>query len=101
MLAKFSFANLAVWFSVVNLLKSEVVIYLLWSDILFLTAVTAVAVPKLVILGILFWTLFILALRTVVVAKLAILGVLFWTSFILAIKVVLVVTLVISGSISS
>ena len=53
-------------------------IYLLWSGILFSTAVRAVtAVAKLVILGILFLTSFILALRTAVATKLVILGVSF------------------------
>ena len=48
---------------------------LLCSDILFSTAVRAVVVAKLVILGILFLTSFILALRAAVVAKLIILGI--------------------------
>ena len=43
--------------------------------ILFSTAVRAVVVAKLVILGILLLTSFILALRTAVVAKLLILGI--------------------------
>ena len=58
--------------------------YLLWSDILFSTAVKAVVVAKLVISGILFLTLFILELRVVLVAKLVISGILFSTFFILA-----------------
>ena len=45
-------------------------IYLLWSGILFSTAVRAVVVVNLVILGILFLTSFILGLRVVLVAKL-------------------------------
>ena len=48
--------NLTVNFSAVNLLNSGVVIYLLWSGILFSTAVRAVVVPKLETLGILFLT---------------------------------------------
>ena len=44
--------------------------------ILFLTAVRAVVVAKLVVLGILHLTSFILPLRAVVVAKLAISGIL-------------------------
>ena len=63
MLAKFACANLAAKFSAVNLLKSGVVIYLLWSDILFSTTVRAVVVVKLLILDILVLTSFILALR--------------------------------------
>ena len=50
-------------------------------DILFSTAVKAVVVAKLVILGISFLTLFILALRVILVAKLVISGILssiFW-----------------------
>ena len=38
-------------FSVVNLLNSGIVTYLLWSGILFSIAVRAVVLPKLVILG--------------------------------------------------
>ena len=79
MLAKFAFANLAAIFSNVNLLNSEVVIYLLWSDILFPTAVRALVVAKLVILGILLLTSFILAFKAEVVTKLVILGILFLT----------------------
>ena len=52
--AKFACFNLSVKFSAVNLLNSGVVIYLLWSDILFSTAVRAIAVAKLVILRISF-----------------------------------------------
>ena len=51
-------------------------------DILLSTAVKAVVVAKLVILGISFLTLFILALRVVLVAKLVISGILssiFWS----------------------
>ena len=63
--------------------------------ILFPTAVIAVIVPTLVILGILFLISFILALRTVVVTSK--LGIPFWTAFMLALRVVLVVNLVKSG----
>ena len=45
-------------------------IYLLWSGILFSTAVRVVIATKLVKLGILFLTSFILALRVVLVAML-------------------------------
>ena len=77
MLAKYACANLAAKFSVATLLNSEVVVYLLWSGILFSTAVRAVVVAKLVILGILFLTSFILVLRAAVVTKLVILGISF------------------------
>ena len=69
--------------------------------ILFSTAVRAVLVATLVILGILFLILFVLALREVVIAKLAMLGISFLTSFILALRVVLVAELVMSGILSS
>ena len=65
---------------------------LLTLDILFSTAVIAVIVPTLVILGILFLISFILALRAVVVTSK--LGIPFWTAFMLALRVVLVVNLV-------
>ena len=70
LLSKFACANLAAKFSAFNLLNSGVVTYLLWSSILFSTAVRAVVVAKLVILGILFLTSFILALKVEVVAQL-------------------------------
>ena len=65
MLAKFACANLAATVSADNLLNSGVVIYLLWSGILFSTAVRAIVVVKLVILGISFLTSFLLVLRAV------------------------------------
>ena len=65
-------------------------IYLLWSGILFSTAVTAVLVAKLLILDILFSTLSILVLKAAVIAKLVMLCILFLTLFILAFRVVLV-----------
>ena len=65
---KFACFNLAVKFSAVNLLNSGAAIYLLWSGFLFSTAVRAVLVAKLVILGISFLNSFILALRLVLVA---------------------------------
>ena len=68
--------------------------------ILFSAAVRAVAVAKLVILGILLLNSFILALRAAVVAKLVILGISYLTSFILAFRVVLVAKLVIPGVLS-
>ena len=63
LVAKFSCFNLAVKFSAANLLNSAVVIYLRWSGVLFLRAVRAVVVAKLVILGISCLTSFILVLR--------------------------------------
>ena len=54
---------------------------LLLLVIFFSAAVRAVAVAKLVILGILFLTSFILALRVVLVAKLVRVGISFSTSF--------------------
>ena len=69
---KFACPHLAAKCFVVNLLNSGVVIYVLWSGVLFSTAVTAAVEAKLVILGILFLTSFILALRVVLVAKLVI-----------------------------
>ena len=68
LLTKFSCANLGGTFSVVNLLNSGVVLYLLWSRILFSISVRAVVVAKLVILFILFLISFILTLRVVLVA---------------------------------
>ena len=58
LIARFAFFNLAVKFSAVNLLNLGVVIYLLWSSILFLTAARAVLLAKLLILNILFLTSF-------------------------------------------
>ena len=94
-------SNLAAKLSAVNLLNSGVVIYLLYSGILFSTAVRAVVVAKFVMLVILLLTSFILVLRAEVVAKLVILGISFLTSFILALRVVLVANSVISGILSS
>ena len=73
------------------------VTYLLWSGILISTAVRAVVVAKLEMLGILFLTSFILAIRAAVIDKLVIPGSLFLTSFILALRVILVAKLVVSG----
>ena len=61
---------------------------LLTLGILFSTAVRAVVVAKLVILGILFLTSFSLALRRVVIAKLVLLDISLLTSFILGLRVV-------------
>ena len=69
--------------------------------VLFSTALRAVVVANLVILGILFLTSFILPLRAVVAAKLVILGISFLTSFILPLRLVLVAKLVVSGILSS
>ena len=77
LLATFACANLAAKSSLVNSLNSGVAIYLLWSGILFSTAVRAIVGPKSVILGILILISFILALRAAVVAKLVILGISF------------------------
>ena len=71
LLAKFGCANLAAQFSAKNLLNSGVVIYLLLLRILFSTAVRAVGIAMLIILGILFLTSFVLALRAAVVAKIS------------------------------
>ena len=57
---------------------------LLTLSILFSTTLTAVVVPKLVILDILFLTSFILALRVVLVAKSVVSGTLSSICFILA-----------------
>ena len=73
---------------------------LLSLGILFSTAVRAVVVAKLAILGILHLTSFILALREAVVAKSVMLGI-SPLSFILALRVVLVAKLVILGILSS
>ena len=83
--------SLAAKFSDVNLLNSGVVFnFINFSVIIsFFT--------KLLTLGILYST----ALRAVLVAKLVILGILPLTSFILALRVVLVAKLVISGILSS
>ena len=122
MLAKFACANLAAKYSVVNLLNSEVVLYLSWSwsviffsilpdfcyshfltklltlGILFsTTALRAVVLTKLVILSVLPLTSFILVLREAVVTTLLILSISHLTSSILALGVVLVAKLVISG----
>ena len=83
MFAKFTSFNLAVKFSAINLSNSGVVINLLWSVILFSTAVTVAVVAKLVILGISRLTSLILATRVILVAKLVILGILSWISLIL------------------
>ena len=58
LVVKFACFNLAIKFSAINLLNSRAAIYLLWSDILFSTAVRVVLVSKLVILGISFLTSF-------------------------------------------
>ena len=52
---------------------------LLWSGVLFSTAVRVVVVAKLVILGFFFLTSFILALMEALVTKLVILGISFLT----------------------
>ena len=78
-----------------------VVIHLLRSGLLFSTAVGAVLVAKLVILGILILTPFILAIIEALVTKSVILGTSFLTSVILGLRVVLVAKLVISGIFSS
>ena len=57
LVAKFAWFDITVKFSAFNLLNSGIVIYLLWSGILFSAAVrAAVVVAKLVILGISFLT---------------------------------------------
>ena len=100
MLAKFACFSLAVNCSDVVLLISWVVIYL---SVVILFSVSLIFVlyscflDKLPTLGILFST----AVTAVVVAKLVILGILFWISLILGLKVVLVAKLLISGILSS
>ena len=64
LVAKCTCFNLEVKFSAVNSLNSGVVIYWLWSGILFSTAVRAVVAVKLLILGILFLISFILAFKS-------------------------------------
>ena len=76
MLAKFACANLTAKFSAVNLLNSGVVIYLLWSGILFSTAARSAVADKLVILGILFLTSFIITSKVVLLVKLVNSGIL-------------------------
>ena len=71
------------------------------TGILFSTAVRAVVVAKLEILGISPLTSFILALRETLVVKLEILSISPLISFILALRVVLVAKLVISGILSA
>ena len=90
MLAKFVCLSLAAKFYAANLLKSGVVIYLLWSGILFSTTVRAVVVVKLLMLGIFFLSSFVLALTAAVVANLVIIDISFSRSFILALREVLV-----------
>ena len=68
---------------------------------LHLTAVRAVVVAKLIILGISPLTSFVLALKEALVPKLIILGISPVTSFILALTEALVTTLVLSGILSS
>ena len=97
MLTKFTCANLAAKSYPFNLINCRVVIYLLWSVILFSTSARAVVVAKLLIISILFSTLCILAWRATVVAMLVILGISFLTSFILALREALVSKLVIPG----
>ena len=70
---------------------------LLTLGILFSTAVRAVLLATLIMLGILSLTSFILTLIAAVVAKLLIPGISFLTSFILALRVVLVAKLATSG----
>ena len=74
---------------------------LLTLGILLSTAVRAVVVAKLVILGISPLTSFILALREALVVKLAVLGTSPSISFILALREALVANFVISGILSS
>ena len=69
--------------------------------ILLSTAIRAVVVARLIILGILFLTSFIFALKAVVVAKFVMLCISFLTLFIYALRVILVAKLVISGILSS
>ena len=84
MLAKFGCTNIAANFFTVDFLNFGIVIYLLWSSILFSTTIRAVVVANLVILGISFLTSFTLALKVVLVAELPISGIWFAISSILA-----------------
>ena len=104
MLAKFACFSLAVNCSDVVLLIFWVVIYLSgsWSVVILFSfslifVLYSCFLDKLPTLGILFST----AVTAVVVAKLVILGILFWISLILGLKVVLVAKLLISGILSS
>ena len=85
MLAKFGCTNIAASFFTVDFLNFGIVIYLLWSSILFSTTIRAVVVvANLVTLGISFLTSFTLALKVVLVAELPISGIWFAISSILA-----------------
>ena len=85
MLAKLGCTNIAANFFTVDFLNFGIVIYLLWSSILFSTTIRAVVVvANLVILGISFLTSFTLALKVVLVAELPISGIWFAISSILA-----------------
>ena len=106
MLPKFARLNLKEKISAMNFFNSGVAIYLswLWSVIFFFffqfyyfLCYSQFFLSKLLTLGILFST----AVRALVVAKLLILGILPLTSFILVLIVVFVAKLVISGILSS
>ena len=90
MLAKFPCLSLAAKSYAANLLKYGVVIYLLWSSILFSTTVRVVVAVKLLMLGLSSLSSFVLALRAAFVANLVIIDILFSRSFILALREVLV-----------
>ena len=102
-LAKFADFNFKSNISTVNLLNSGVVIYwsYLWSVIFFsislILVLSSAFSAKLLTLGILFLT----AVWALVVAKLVMLGISPLTLFILALTVVLVAKLIISGILSS
>ena len=85
--------------SAVNLVNFGVVIYLLWSGILFSITVRAVVVDKLVYYAF-FLTSFILTLRVVLVAKLVISGILSSMFLILALKTSLLTTFFFTTSLS-
>ena len=107
LLAKFACANLASKLCAVNLLNSclviELLLWLLWSlsagffSILLIFVLYSDFSTKLLTLGISFST----AVRAVAVTKLVILGILLLTLFILASVVVIVTKLVIPGILSS
>ena len=104
LVAKFGCANIAAKFYDMNLLHSGVVVYLSWSwSVIFFFNFTNFCVvvsflTKLLTLGILFST----AVRAVVITKLVILGILPLFTFILALKSVVVANfkLVVSGILS-
>ena len=98
-LVKFACGNLVVKFSDVNLSNYLAVMYLLWSwsvIVLFLISPIFVLVQDFLLNY-----FFSSPVRAVAVTKLMTLGILFLTSFILALRVALVAKLIRSGILSS